>query len=61
MPYAVTSGGPSGFQVTATGPHPDENQLVANFATLAEATTFANLMREIDDGSTHWLAPLEPC
>ena len=60
MPYAVTAGGPLGFQVTATGLHPGENELVADFATLAEAESFADLMRKIDASRTYFVAPEEP-
>jgi hypothetical protein len=61
MPYVVTTGGPLGFRVTATGLHPGENELVADFATLAEAESFADLMRKIDANRTYFVAPKEPC
>jgi hypothetical protein len=60
MPYVVTAGGPLGFQVAATGLRPGQNELVADFATLAEAESFADLMRKTDAGRTYFEAPKEP-
>jgi hypothetical protein len=45
--YAVTAGGPRGYQVTAR-----QSALVGDFGSRAEAEAFARSMREIDAGIT---------
>lgn len=50
--YSVTPTGPTGFQVSVTGPHPLGTNLIADFAAVADAEAFADRMREIDAGRT---------
>jgi hypothetical protein len=45
--YAVTAGGPQGYQVTAR-----QSALVGDFGSRAEAEAFAHSMRQIDAGVT---------
>jgi hypothetical protein len=59
MLYVVTPTGPLGFQVTATDVGTDE--LIGDFASLAEAQVFAAAMREIDAGQSHVMASKELC
>ena len=49
--YEVTASGPLGFQVSASGAHPGTH-LIGDFASLAEAEAFIQLMLQIDAGPT---------
>jgi hypothetical protein len=60
MPYVITTNGSEGFRVAATGLHPDEEAMVADFGTLAKAQAFVATMDEIDAGRTDSMAPKEP-
>jgi hypothetical protein len=51
-------GGPSGFQVNATGSD-HEIRLIGDFSTLAEAEAFAHSAREIDAGRSYSMGPTQ--
>lgn len=56
MPCMITSGGPLGFQVSATEPD-HETRLIGDFSSLAEAEAFADSMRQIDAGRSYSIGP----